>query len=754
MNADFLADLGTRWGVEFDKERYTLINPSVEAIVQQKSVSAVLQFFIDLGGHYLQDEAENESRTALNAYTELFQGTGYTVHLVDSFLANTLSYQKNMSKTERFHYYNERYGAEFIVSGPNVYLYQKIGSHRPEVRIDEDLNVKDATVDIDDANFFTWCKCYYDKVDYTEGGAEEYRHEVVYADQGLIDQYGEIEGPAIYQGSIKEESVMLDYAKKVQEESIKVSHSVTLTDLRRQGYDEFIFRAGDTVRLSLSSVNTTVDIRIMEIDETFDAQGELMGLSLTLGNFDPVKTYKSNRNAALMTVEDWMRGRKTIPNNMLEDAINRAADIVTGDTDSVMEYRKDRLIGHHDKNAGNNVQLNVSGLVYYRNSVPKTAITYEGVTADAITTGILNTQNVLIQGTNGRMTLDGDVFTMRNYNGSRSTVIEPGRLQMNESEFELGGGADIHLTDVGNRLYYSRLDTEMNITRTAGMGVGRSINDRLPYVFMGTTGTGRSGFHPMDDKYFTGFIANTSRRIVDDGIGNSVVGDIFHVRDKAVNFSRGFLFDLSRSRKTIMPMNTGIYTYDLGADNNYFDRAYINSVWSSGNLEVRNQYDTLQGYVISTGYGSSSFINLLGLNAGPYWSNPRYYALGSDTNRFSQIYLLNQPNVSSDERLKTDITYNKLGLDFIRDINTIRFRMDFHMPENHLKYGVSAQNLLGVMKKHGVDMIDQSIVNTDSAGMYGVEYTQLIAPLIKGEQELYQEIKDLKARIKKLEGTE
>lgn len=398
MNADFLADLGTWWGVDFDKERYTLINPSIKAITKGKSVSAVLQFFIDLGGHYLQDEAKDESRTALNAYTELAQGTGYTFHLVDSFPAAVLNYQKNMSKTERFHYYNKRYGVEFIVSGTNVYLYRKIGSHRPEVRIDEDLNVKDATVEIDDANFFTWCKCYYDKVDDTEGGAEEYRHETVFQDEGLIEQYGEIEGPAIYQGSIKDEQVMLDFAKSTQEESLKVSHSVTLADLRRQGYEEFIFHAGDTIRLSLSSINTTVDIRIMEIDETFDVNGELTGLTLTLGNYDPVDAFKNDRNAVLLDLEDWIRGRKTIPSNMLENAIQQAADIVTGDTDSVMEYRKDRLIGHHDKNAGNNVQLNVSGLVYYRNGVPKTAITYEGITADAITAGSINANHVSLVG--------------------------------------------------------------------------------------------------------------------------------------------------------------------------------------------------------------------------------------------------------------------------------------------------------------------------------------------------------------------
>lgn len=428
MNADFLADLGTRWGVEFDKERYTLINPSVEAIVQQKSISAVLQFFIDLGGHYLQDEAENESRTALNAYTELSQGTGYTFHLVDSFPATTLSYQKNMSKTERFHYYNKRYGVEFIVSGTNVYLYRKIGSHRPEVRIDEDLNVKDATVEIDDANFFTWCKCYYDKIDDTEGGAEEYRHEVVYADQGLIDKYGEIEGPAIYQGSIKDKQVMLDFAKSTQEESIVVSHSVTLADLRRQGYDEFIFRAGDTIRLSLSSINTTVDIRIMEIDETFDVNGELTGLTLTLGNYNPVDAYKNNRDAVLLDLEDWHAGRKSIPNFMLEDSIQRASDIVIGDTDSVMTYRKDRMTGHHSKNLGNNITVNTNGVVLYRNFEPKTAITYEGVVAETIVGGSIIGVNLSSIDESGRFHVNGSDAEFHDDTTGRAVSLSPDGL--------------------------------------------------------------------------------------------------------------------------------------------------------------------------------------------------------------------------------------------------------------------------------------------------------------------------------------
>lgn len=162
MNIDFLPDLSFNWLANFEREDYTIINPSIEAITKGKSITAILKFFTDFGSMYLQDEVEDKSMTALNAYTELFANTGKRVHLVDNFYSNTLSYQKNQSRLERFHYYNTRFKAEFIVRGDDVYLYNKVGSYKPDVRIDEDLNVKSATVEIDSENFFTWCKCYYD----------------------------------------------------------------------------------------------------------------------------------------------------------------------------------------------------------------------------------------------------------------------------------------------------------------------------------------------------------------------------------------------------------------------------------------------------------------------------------------------------------------------------------------------------------------------------------------------------------------
>lgn len=430
INMDFLPDLSFNWLAEFDQEQYTLINPSTEAIVKRKSITAILKFFTDFGSMYLQDEVEDKSTTAIQAYTENFVGTGKRFHLVGSFSANTLSYSKNESRLERFHYLNKRYKAEFIVRGDDVYLYNRIGSDKPDVRIDEDLNVKSATVDIDSENFFTFCKCYYDLEKNEDGeSGENYRQEYVWEDENLIELYGFIEGPALYQGNIRHEDTMIEFARDTQRESIKVSHSVDLVDLQRQGYEEFAFLIGDTIRLSLSSINTTVDIRIVDMDETWVendlGEWERTDLKLTLGNVSAVQSYKSSQSDVFQTLEDWIAHRKPIPFDMVSPLLQRASDIVLGDTDSVMDYRKDRLTGWHSKNEGNNVTLNVNGLVFYHNGVPTTGATYEGIVAESIVGNSIIGVNLSSQNGEGYFHVNGHDAEFYDLANGRTVSISP-----------------------------------------------------------------------------------------------------------------------------------------------------------------------------------------------------------------------------------------------------------------------------------------------------------------------------------------
>lgn len=340
---------------------------------------------------------------------------------------------------------------------------------------------------------------------------------------------------------------------------------------------------------------------------------------------------------------------------------------------------------------------------------------------------------------------------LQSQNSNTTFNLNSGSLYMQNTNFTLGGGADIYFEDSGNRLYYSRYDSVGGITRSAGVGFGTSINNRFPYAFLGTTNTSKP--HAMDSANFTGFITNTRQRQITDGIGNSVVGHIFHIRDEAVNFAKGLRFDLTGNRINIHPMSSGTYDYDIGTSNGSFERLYLGgTIYSNGRIEIRNKFDTNQGWAIKTGYDGSSRIEFVGLNAGGNWANPKYYDLGSTSNRFSNIFLFYQPDVSSDERLKENIHNNTLGLDFINDIVTKSFKLINNNPrlsKEPTQYGVIAQQLRDTLIKYGVDYEDTNMLTVGNDGMYGVQYTQLIAPTIKSVQELDLKVDTKVSRLRK-----
>src|SRR5699024_3974454 len=147
---------------------------------------------------------------------------------------------------------------------------------------------------------------------------------------------------------------------------------------------------------------------------------------------------------------------------------------------------------------------------------------------------------------------------------------------------------------------------------SAGGGFGRSINNRFPFSYIGASEGNRP--HATDESDFTGFIANTKERSKVDGIGNSAVADIFHVRDNAVLFSKGFLYDLNTSADVdayFSPINTGTYDYHLGRP----------------------------------------------------------------SNRWNQLYLQNEPNIFSDERYKTGMTAIDKASEIIEHLKPIEYRM-------------------------------------------------------------------------------
>ena len=123
---------------------------------------------------------------------------------------------------------------------------------------------------------------------------------------------------------------------------------------------------------------------------------------------------------------------------------------------------------------------------------------------------------------------------------------------------------------------------------------------------------------------------------------------------------------------------------------------------------------------------------------------------------------------SSDERLKTDIQDEYLGLDFINEIRPVIFKWkpsneipqeltNYYREENvrdteTVQHGLIAQNVRTALDKFNDTSFPGWDVEDD--GTQGVGAGAFVIPLIKAVQELSQQLKDVKAELAELKGTQ
>ncbi|WP_152657604.1 phage tail spike protein [Oceanobacillus sp. CFH 90083] len=328
---------------------------------------------------------------------------------------------------------------------------------------------------------------------------------------------------------------------------------------------------------------------------------------------------------------------------------------------------------------------------------------------------------------------------LRSSNNNMDLSLNTGLLIMQNTEFRLSSGADIQFMNAGNRLYFNN-----GVNGAAGLGVGRSINNTFPLAYLGTTSTNH--LSATDSSNFSGFIANRMQRYWEDGIGNSVIGHRFDVRNVAVGFDYGFTFQIQGTRKVMRGLSSNDYNYYLGDQNQELEGVYTKTLYSStGTIRLRSG---VSGYSQRGFTAELTYTNGLMHFRGTHSSEN--HALGRPSWRFQELYLSNPPNVSSDERLKENIRVNPLGLDFIKRVDTKLF--NFKRASNALGYkpiqlGIIAQQLLPVLEAYGMEHTKHSILTLDEDGYYGVKYEQFTIPTIKAIQELDTKVGNLDTKV-------
>ncbi|WP_408096741.1 tail fiber domain-containing protein [Peredibacter sp. HCB2-198] len=124
------------------------------------------------------------------------------------------------------------------------------------------------------------------------------------------------------------------------------------------------------------------------------------------------------------------------------------------------------------------------------------------------------------------------------------------------------------------------------------------------------------------------------------------------------------------------------------------------------------------------------------------------HTLGNATYRWSAVHAANGTIQTSDKRLKKDISGLSLGEGFINSLNPVQYRWKDE-GDNKIHFGFIAQDIDKKLRDQRIG--SNGIVNYDKdADRFGVNYSELIAPIVKSLQELFQRVLLVERRSQKV----
>jgi hypothetical protein len=298
----------------------------------------------------------------------------------------------------------------------------------------------------------------------------------------------------------------------------------------------------------------------------------------------------------------------------------------------------------------------------------------------------------------------------------------------------------------------------------SGVNSGRVIgfNAEINQSSVGKNMTSAIGYHVSNPFLVSGTITNTYGLYVDNlssgtnnwaiysagstpsyfggnlGIGTAAPSSLLHLQKAG---SLGLMIENTAS--------TGYANLFLKGDARRFDI----EVGASGVEDIPNKfaiYDQTAGayrLAIDTGgnvgIGTTSPQTTLQVAGVISPATNNTYTLGNATYRFTEVYATNGVINTSDRREKKDISDTDLGLDFINRLRPVSYRWNTGV-DNDVHYGLIAQEAEQAIAEIGKTEKASIVTHDEKTDRYGVRYSELISPLIKAVQELYNELLGVK----------
>ena len=441
INDKFIADIETGWTANFKGDKYHLFNER-EDQHGNKEFDAVLDFFHHFNGRWHMDDVEDKSMTINDSIRPLFDGSDYALSIIDNFYANTMSFSKQQNSTERFLYFIGRHKAEFNIpiGTKTVQIRNKIGVQRNDLLIHEDDNLIDFNINTDTGSFCTAIRYYYDfkaTGDSEESTEKEPTKNDVYVSP-MASKYGVHYGEPIYDERFSVKANAEQAAKEKQESTWQSSFEIGAKLF------ETPLGIGDEVPFVVPSKGINGYIRVVEINETFDQDGDLIEATYTFGNENIANQYRKMQYDAIQDVQDMLNGKKPIPYSVLPKAIREATNIINAGDTTQFYYRADGIYGYNTENPLGVTRYNANGIGFSQDGGQNytTAMTYLGIVADAITAGTIDTNNITIYGDRGtnRIEITGDKIKV--WDSTKPDVyteISKGRIHANKGALSVSG---------------------------------------------------------------------------------------------------------------------------------------------------------------------------------------------------------------------------------------------------------------------------------------------------------------------------
>lgn len=403
-------------------------------IVYSKKVTKGNSFYVDIIANPEVIERLDELRvykrydqyfTDVQFFNLVFANTPFTVMINGS--SASLMWEgvgDGESKLSMFKRGIKRYGFEFKIVGNVVYLYDKIGNDT-NYEFRYKLNAANIVKETDSQEFFTAIRGYgnYDQDEKDIDGKALLKDTYI---SPLASVYGEKWAPPLRDGRVKVASTLRKEMERIVDESLKISFSADIYDLSRQGYDYQHTVLGDCVFLVDERIKEDVEVRVVKKEVKYSAKKEIIDLKLTFGTTSMTDAYKSSLQTTVKEFSEIMAGIKALPFAAL-DIVSRSMVSKIQNTSSELLF-DDMGIHSVDKNNPNNiVTMNSSGWMLSTDggNTAKTALTAEGMVADAITTGTLNTQLVTIVGENSLIYMNGQEIGATSNTTKSQTFIRP-----------------------------------------------------------------------------------------------------------------------------------------------------------------------------------------------------------------------------------------------------------------------------------------------------------------------------------------